>query len=653
MPKVHDELSPPQERDPKWFVKVNDELVYGPVSLATLYEWAAKGDILPAKEVSSDRQHWVQAQSLPDLKMEWVVHRPDGESLGPFNLLALPHLVSRGAVEADATVRHVTDGKLLPVQSLLKPTVPPHQDMTGPAGPLPPQQKPVSAAAHQALATSDEAGKRRAQVEAREREVAGRIAALERAALAREEALSRTEAEGRLQKQQAAAREQGLKQQLQKLKQASEAARKEADDDARQHAQEKAGHAESDARSRQTEKELKKAASDLRRQVSGAKRRLATQRAKMAELKETCRGLKKETSENGKELRRALSRQRELEEERADWERLGKEAEAREQALHQRLRHLEENVDFSTELLETAQAELRRQAESGPAGPLTHERKAVLGRRLEQLRRHAEVCVTEIQELRQRTAAREASYTQKEADHVKRQFELAKRVAALKKEAKASGRTLAATERRLATREQEYGRLVTHREKRKTDLKVILATLSTAIRAAAAGADSLHTELEALLRAQALPGEGEQGRQEASPAADERDSRTDGGWYLQLDSGSVYGPVPLAQLTDWAADYRVGPEHRVSEGKKRWRRARDVPELGMVWMIKLANGKSYGPLSASAIGQLIRDGSADMDARLVNTETGKTLPARQLLDSGGEGRRVVHGRHASRFTPRS
>ena len=105
---------------PVWYLKVRDDMVYGPITFNTLYEWVVQGRVLSSHTISNDQQNWMKAESLPELKMEWMVSLKNGEEYGPFNILAAPHLVERGIIEPDATLRNRNTGKEMPAKSLLR-----------------------------------------------------------------------------------------------------------------------------------------------------------------------------------------------------------------------------------------------------------------------------------------------------------------------------------------------------------------------------------------------------------------------------------------------------------------------------------------------------------------------------------------------------
>ena len=86
----------------QWFLRINGETVFGPVSTEGLIVWAEQGRILPGHEVSTDRKKWVQAVSVPLLDMRWFVDDGEGELRGPLNRLAAEALLKSGKVPEGA-----------------------------------------------------------------------------------------------------------------------------------------------------------------------------------------------------------------------------------------------------------------------------------------------------------------------------------------------------------------------------------------------------------------------------------------------------------------------------------------------------------------------------------------------------------------------
>ena len=96
MSKLYDGFRSAEDASAKWYLKISEDMVYGPIPLATLCDWAAQGRVAAGNLVSQDEVAWVAAESVPDLKMDWLVELKNGDKYGPLNLLAAPHLVIRG-----------------------------------------------------------------------------------------------------------------------------------------------------------------------------------------------------------------------------------------------------------------------------------------------------------------------------------------------------------------------------------------------------------------------------------------------------------------------------------------------------------------------------------------------------------------------------
>ena len=91
-----------------WFLKIDENQVRGPVTLATLKEWAENAVISAASRISDDGKHWIQAADLDELEMEWVAELKDGRTCGPINILAAARLVEQGQIEPDCVLRKQT-----------------------------------------------------------------------------------------------------------------------------------------------------------------------------------------------------------------------------------------------------------------------------------------------------------------------------------------------------------------------------------------------------------------------------------------------------------------------------------------------------------------------------------------------------------------
>lgn len=106
-----------------WYLRKQDQTVYGPVTLDALQAWARGGRIQPDDQLSPDRQTWQPAPSLADLHMEWLIDLGDGERFGPVHVLALAELVRESSVPADVLVQHVSDGRISQLAAVALPAV--------------------------------------------------------------------------------------------------------------------------------------------------------------------------------------------------------------------------------------------------------------------------------------------------------------------------------------------------------------------------------------------------------------------------------------------------------------------------------------------------------------------------------------------------
>lgn len=103
-------------------------------------------------------------------------------------------------------------------------------------------------------------------------------------------------------------------------------------------------------------------------------------------------------------------------------------------------------------------------------------------------------------------------------------------------------------------------------------------------------------------------------------------------WHVRLEDGSVYGPVSVIELREWASQCRLYPGHMLSRDREKWQPAESLPELGMEWQIELEDGSLYGPLNLFAVRDLLDSGAITPSARVshvkrkLNIEAGRIPP---------------------------
>lgn len=80
----------------QWFLRIATGTVFGPVSTKGLVVWAEQGRVVPGNEVSTDRESWVSADTVPELEMTWHVEDGAGKVVGPFNRIAAESFLKSG-----------------------------------------------------------------------------------------------------------------------------------------------------------------------------------------------------------------------------------------------------------------------------------------------------------------------------------------------------------------------------------------------------------------------------------------------------------------------------------------------------------------------------------------------------------------------------
>ena len=93
------------------YVRVNDSMIYGPITMQTLCDWCEQGRVTSDNEVSFDRLDWVRADAIPELALDWIALSADGSEFGPFHIKAVGTLARRGVIDEEATLRNRVSGE--------------------------------------------------------------------------------------------------------------------------------------------------------------------------------------------------------------------------------------------------------------------------------------------------------------------------------------------------------------------------------------------------------------------------------------------------------------------------------------------------------------------------------------------------------------
>ena len=91
-------------------------------------------------------------------------------------------------------------------------------------------------------------------------------------------------------------------------------------------------------------------------------------------------------------------------------------------------------------------------------------------------------------------------------------------------------------------------------------------------------------------------------------------------WFLRKhEDGSVFGPLPFAQLVRWASSAQVAPHDVVSSDQVTWVKAPMLPELGMDWLVEVTTERFYGPTTLGAIQEFVRLGEINGETFVINS----------------------------------
>jgi len=86
----------------QWFLRIAGKTIFGPVSTPGIVVWAEQGRILPGHEVSTDRQAWLPAETVPELDIAWYIDDGAGNLRGPLNRTAAETILKSGKAPAGA-----------------------------------------------------------------------------------------------------------------------------------------------------------------------------------------------------------------------------------------------------------------------------------------------------------------------------------------------------------------------------------------------------------------------------------------------------------------------------------------------------------------------------------------------------------------------
>lgn len=102
-------------------------------------------------------------------------------------------------------------------------------------------------------------------------------------------------------------------------------------------------------------------------------------------------------------------------------------------------------------------------------------------------------------------------------------------------------------------------------------------------------------------------------------------------WFLlKHDDGTVFGPINLEQLRQWARDAQISPLDKISTDEKTWTKAPMVPELEMDYLIEVSPDQFYGPTTLGAVKEFLEIGEIGDDTTITNCRDGSEVAVRDI-----------------------
>ena len=104
-------------------------------------------------------------------------------------------------------------------------------------------------------------------------------------------------------------------------------------------------------------------------------------------------------------------------------------------------------------------------------------------------------------------------------------------------------------------------------------------------------------------------------------------------WYLMKnDDGTIFGPITLEQLREWAVDAQVSPLDKVSTDERTWIKAPMVPELEMDYLVEVSPDQFYGPTTLGAVREFLQAGEINDETPVTNCRDGSIKQVREIAE---------------------
>lgn len=117
------------------------------------------------------------------------------------------------------------------------------------------------------------------------------------------------------------------------------------------------------------------------------------------------------------------------------------------------------------------------------------------------------------------------------------------------------------------------------------------------------------------------------------------------GWTLKKTDGQVFEDRSLEEIVHWAESAQINPYDELSDDGQRWRKAFEIPEFGMEWLVTLNDGTEYGPTNVPTLLEFIAVKLLGEDGTATHRESRERKPIATLLREQRERQRKATENH--------
>jgi hypothetical protein len=102
-------------------------------------------------------------------------------------------------------------------------------------------------------------------------------------------------------------------------------------------------------------------------------------------------------------------------------------------------------------------------------------------------------------------------------------------------------------------------------------------------------------------------------------------------WTLRKTDGQVFEDRSLDEIIHWARSAQVNPYDEMTEDGRVWKKAFDVAELEMEWLVTLNDGTEYGPTNSATVAEFVSVKLLSEESVCTHRKTQQRRPVMELI----------------------